>query len=132
MTTAAISITTPGLLFSTVSLIMLAYTNRFLAMSNLIRALSDSYQQKPEKQVYVQIQLLRKRAVLVKIIQLLCMLALLLSIVSMLLILFENEKITRYVFSASLLLMLASLVVAMYEIALSTNALNISIPKLEE
>lgn len=124
-----IAITTPGVLFSTVSLIMLAYTNRFLAISNLIRTLSDNYQEKPDSQTLRQIKLLRKRCVLIKAIQILCILALLLSIVSMLLILYTNHKASRISFSCSLVLLVASLLFAVIETALSTNALNLSVPR---
>jgi hypothetical protein len=126
---ADIAITTPGVLFSTVSLIMLAYTNRFLAISNLMRTLSDNYQAKPDRQTFLQIRLLKKRCILIKAIQMLCILALLLSIVSMLLVLYSSHKATKITFSISLVLLVASLVFAVIETALSTNALNLSIPK---
>jgi hypothetical protein len=125
---AEIAITTPGVLFSTVSLIMLAYTNRFLAISNLIRTLSETYNEKPDSHIIRQIQLLRKRCLLIKAIQMLCILALLLSIVSMLLILHSGPHASRIAFRISLVLMVASLVFAVIETALSTNALNLSIP----
>jgi hypothetical protein len=125
---ADITITTPGILFSTVSLIILAYTNRFLAISNLIRSLSDNYQAKPDKDTFRQIRLLRKRCILIKAIQVLCILALLLSIISMLMILYSSPRVSRITFSISLLLLVASLVFAVVETALSTNALNLSIP----
>lgn len=126
---ADIAITTPGILFSTVSLIILAYTNRFLAISNLIRTLSDSYMVKPDEDTLRQIRLLKKRTVLIKAIQMLCILALLVSIVSMLLVLYSSGLATKIAFSISLVLLVASLLFATVEIALSTNALNLSIPE---
>jgi hypothetical protein len=129
---ADIAITTPGVLFSTVSLIMLAYTNRFLAISNLIRTLSDNYSAKPDSDTLKQIQLLKKRCILIKVIQVLCILALLVSIVSMLLVLYSTHKATRIAFSISLILLVASLVFSVIETALSTNALNLSIPGREK
>ena len=124
-----IAITTPGILFSTVSLIILAYTNRFLAISNLIRTLSDNYALKPDEHTLQQIRLLKKRTVLIKAIQMLCILALLVSIVSMLLVLYSSRWATKIAFSISLVLLVASLLFAAIEIALSTNALNLSIPE---
>lgn len=40
-----LDLTTPSLLFSAISLILLAYTNRFLAYANVVRSLKDKYQQ---------------------------------------------------------------------------------------
>ncbi len=126
-----ISVTTPGLLFSTVSLIMLAYTNRFQATTHLIRSLSNDYSEKSDSGLLRQIQLLRRRAVLIKGIQILCILALLLSMVSMLLVLYAPQQIARSVFSISLLLMVGSLLISIYELTLSTDALNLSIPDVK-
>jgi hypothetical protein len=132
MTTTNISITTPGILFSTVSLIMLAYTNRFLAITSVIRSLSENYSRKPDKHLLVQIQLLKKRAILIKAIQMLCILALLLSIVTMLLILYNLKLASIILFSSSLVFLLASLAFAVYEVALSTNALTLSLSAIEK
>lgn len=38
-----LTLTTPALLFSAVSLILLAYTNRFLSYAQLVRILRDRY-----------------------------------------------------------------------------------------
>ena len=39
-----ITLTTPSLLFPAISLLMLAYTNRFLTLATIIRGLHDRYQ----------------------------------------------------------------------------------------
>ena len=44
-----IDLATPALLFSAISLIMLAYTNRFLSYAQLVRTLKDQYQNNPSK-----------------------------------------------------------------------------------
>lgn len=128
-TDIAITISTPGILFSTVSMIILAYTNRFLDISNLIRTLSDNHAAKPDEHTLQQIRLLKKRTGLIKAIKMLCILALLVSIVSMLLVLYSSRWATKVTFSISLILLVASLLFAAIEIALSTNALNQSIPR---
>lgn len=124
---STIEITTPALLFSTVSLVMLAYTNRFLALAKLIRDLHDKYMQKPEKIVKVQIYLLHKRVELVKKMQFLCVSSLLISVVSMLSLIWENALIAGILFISALLLLSISLAYSVWEITLSTKALNISL-----
>ena len=42
-----LTLTTPALLFSAVSLILLAYTNRFLSYAQLVRTLRDRYMKIP-------------------------------------------------------------------------------------
>ena len=56
-----LDLTTPSLLFSAISLILLAYTNRFLAYANVVRSLKDKYQQSGNPQDIEQIKNLRKR-----------------------------------------------------------------------
>jgi hypothetical protein len=124
---STIEITTPALLFSTVSLVMLAYTNRFLALAKLIRDLHDKYMQKPEKIVMVQIHLLHKRVELVKKMQFLCVSSLLISVVSMLSLVWENTIIAGILFIIALLLLSISLAYSVWEITISTKALNISL-----
>ena len=46
-----ITFNTPALLFPAISLLLLAYTNRYLALANLIRKLHDEYM-KGEKTIY--------------------------------------------------------------------------------
>jgi hypothetical protein len=126
-----LALTTPGLLFSTVSLIMLAYTNRFLAIAKLIRDLCEKYQQKPDELTFIQIHALRKSVGLIRKLQLLCLGALLLSVVSMLFILYGDARVAIYVFGLSLVFMLASLGISVYEISISTKALHLSLSEME-
>jgi len=120
-------ITTPALLFSTVSLIMLAYTNRFLALAKLIRDLHDKYMDKPEKLVLIQIQMLHKRVKLVKQMQFLCVSALFISVISMLFIVYEFSVIASITFVIALILLSLSLALSVYEIMISTHALNFAL-----
>lgn len=43
-----ISLTTPALLFPAISLLLLAYTNRFLTLAGLIRNLYKLYKEQPD------------------------------------------------------------------------------------
>lgn len=56
-----LTLTTPALLFSAVSLILLAYTNRFLSYAQLVRQLRDRYMENPSDITEAQIENLRKR-----------------------------------------------------------------------
>ena len=56
-----LTLTTPALLFSAVSLILLAYTNRFLSYAQLVRTLKEQHLQHPSKVTRAQIDNLRRR-----------------------------------------------------------------------
>lgn len=126
-----IELTTPALLFSTVSLTMLAYTNRFLALAKLIRELYDQYSRQQEVGLFRQIYILKHRLNLVKQMQLFCILALASSMLSMLSMLLENKSPAILFFGISLVLLIVSLGFSVFEILLSTQALDISLQDLD-
>src|SRR5690606_27403730 len=64
-----LNISTPALLFPAISLLMLAYTNRFLALASLIRGLHDKYKTLPEENLLAQIKNLRTRIKLIRSMQ---------------------------------------------------------------
>ena len=64
-----ITLTTPGLLFSAISLLLLAYTNRFLTLASLIRKLHAEYLENPDKLVHGQIRNLQRRVNLIRNMQ---------------------------------------------------------------
>ena len=66
-----ISINTPALLFPAITLLMLAYTNRFLAMATLIRNLNAKYKLGQENGAHIkeQVKNLRRRLTLIKQMQ---------------------------------------------------------------
>jgi peptidoglycan/LPS O-acetylase OafA/YrhL len=125
-----ITLTTPALLFSTLSLLLLAYTNRFLALSTRIRSLYDRYRHEQASGVRQQIASLLGRVRLIRLMQLLGILSLLCCVVCMF-FLFEGWFVLgKWVFAASLVLLMASLVVSAMEIFLSTRALDIELHEL--
>jgi len=101
-----LTLTTPALLFPTVSLILLAYTNRFLAVASLIRKLATDYQNKEDKKVADQIRNLKVRLRLIRDMQMLSILALFLSVLCMFFLFSGHELIAKYIFGASLLSLL--------------------------
>jgi hypothetical protein len=127
-----LNLTTPALLFPTISLLMLAYTNRFVAVGGRIRTLHLQYKQDPGADILRQIQILRKRIRLIRDLQLCGILCLFTSVFSMLLIFGEYYLTAQYVFGFSLLLMLISFAMSAIEIILSTKALYIQISDVEK
>lgn len=76
-----LTLTTPSLLFSAVSLILLAYTNRFLAYAQVVRNLKENYRKEPSKIALDQIKNLKKRLYLTRAMQVLGISSLLLCVV---------------------------------------------------
>ena len=127
-----LNLTTPALLFPAISLLLLAYTNRFLHLASLIRALHSQYKGAPDPLIIAQIGNLRFRMNLIKTMQSLGVSSLFGCVLSMF-TLFEGwEKIATFIFSISLLLMLGSLAYSIWEIRLSAVALNLHLSDLEE
>ena len=120
-----LELSTPALLFSTTSLLMLAYTNRFLAIARLIRELHDDYMKTKDENDILQLQSLRKRLALIRNMQLFGVLSLLLSVICMFLLFAEYTLIAKFVFSLSLILMSVSLVLSALEITQSITSINV-------
>ena len=120
-----LDLTTPSLLFSAISLILLAYTNRFLAYANVVRSLKDKYQQSGNPQDIEQIKNLRKRLSLTQSMQILGIASLLLCVVAMFSIYINLPKLAIYLFGSALVLLAASLGVCIWEINISVKALGI-------
>lgn len=122
-----LTITTPALLFPTVSLVLLAYTNRFLAVAALIRKLAAQYKDDHNENVADQIKSLKLRVRLIRDMQMLSIFALLLSVVCMFSLFIGEVVLAKYVFSASLLSLMISLGMSLREIMISTHALAIQL-----
>jgi hypothetical protein len=127
-----INLTTPALLFPAVSLLMLAYTNRFVVLANLIRSLYASYREKPDPVILGQIANLRLRVILIRNMQILGVSAILLSVLSMFLLFERLAQAATFTFGAGLVCLMASLSLSLWEIQISVNALNIQLSDLEE
>ena len=126
-----LSLTTPALLFSAVSLILLAYTNRFLSYAQLVRTLKEQQLQHPSKVTRAQIDNLRRRLHLTRTMQLLGVTSLFLCVVTMFLIYVGRMLLSAYVFGAALLLLVGSLGVSIWEIQISVRALEIHLKDME-
>jgi len=127
-----LSLNVPAFIFPTVSLLILAYTNRFLAIANLIRNLYAQYQTHPEPKLLAQISNLRLRVNMIRNMQAIGVLSLVLSVASMFLIFEGQMRWATYTFAASLITLMVSLVISVMEIYYSTKALNIQLSDMEE
>lgn len=127
-----LTLITPTFLFSAVSLILLAYTNRFLSYAQLIRNLKDKYMQDKSAITKAQIMNLRKRLGLTKYMQLLGVMSLLLCVVTMFMIYMGWQLVSAWVFALALLLLIASLGLSIWEIQISVNSLKIHLSDMEK
>jgi Protein of unknown function (DUF2721) len=128
-----LSITTPALLFPAISLLMLAYTNRFLALASLIRNLHDKYQKDPdEKHIITQIKNLRTRIRLIRSMQALGVVSFIFCVVCMFCIFRGWETASFIIFAISIGFFVVSLIASLAEITLSTKALEIALSDMEE
>jgi len=126
-----ISFTTPALIFPAVTFLLIAYTNRFLALGSRIRSLHDRYRANPDGILLGQIKSLRHRVVLIRNMQA-CGVAGLFCCVVCMLFLFSGWQLAgKIFFVVSLLLVLVSLATSFREILLSVEALNLELSSME-
>ncbi len=128
-----ITFTTPALLFPAISLLLLAYTNRFLALANLVRKLHDEYKRGEQNKIILQqIHSLRLRIRLVRYMQGLGVFSFLFCVLTMYTIYMGWDAAVKYEFAISLLSLLASLIISLFEIGQSTKALELELSDIEE
>jgi hypothetical protein len=125
-------ITTPALLFSAVSLVLLAYTNRFLSYAQIVRNLHAEYLKNKDNVLLGQIQNLRKRLNLIRWMQILGVFSLFMSMASTLFIFFKYDFLGDVSFAIALLSMIISLGISIWEIQISVVALDLHLKKMEE
>ena len=118
-------ISTPAVVFPAISFLILAFTNRFIAISKRVRILHDQYQLKPSKNLEKQIKLFHKRLLLIRDMQILGATSFLLSIVSMILIFLSLENIASTIFIISLVVLVCALIISAIEIYHSVHALSL-------
>ncbi|KJD32076.1 membrane protein [Tamlana nanhaiensis] len=126
-----LTLTTPALLFSAISLIMLAYTNRFLAYASVIRSLHDKYKKEKDSVLMVQIKNIKTRLYLTRYMQIFGISSLLLCVLTMFLIYIEQQNVAVWVFGMALLLLIVSLALLVVEIQISVKALEHHISDIE-
>lgn len=127
-----LTIQTPALLFPAISLLLIAYTNKFLAIANLIRSLVSDYEKQRDRDLLKQIHSLRRRLWLIRWMQVFAVTSLLFCVMTMFLIYEGQQGWAKALFAISLLLMMASLVITIIETVLSAGALKLLLKDLEE
>jgi hypothetical protein len=127
-----IDLTTPALFFSAISLLMLAFTNRFLALAQLVRTLSDQYRENPSHVILGQIKNIRKRLHLIRSMQISGISSLLICVICMFLIYIEKIGIAEILFGIAMVLLVISLALSVQEIIISVKALDLHLFDLEE
>ncbi len=127
-----LNITTPALLFPAISLLLLAYTNRFLALAALIRDLKVQYQRQPDPRIITQIESLRSRVYLIRDMQGFGIVSLLCCVIAMFLLFVGSTTAAQVMFGGSLVLMAVSLIFTIREIKISVDALNVHLKDIEQ
>ncbi|HPR84856.1 MAG TPA: DUF2721 domain-containing protein [Prolixibacteraceae bacterium] len=126
-----LTLTTPALLFSAVSLILLAYTNRFLAYAQVVRNLHADFKENRNSVLLGQIQNLRRRLKLTQLMQVLGITSLLLCVFCMFLIYVHFHIFAEIVFAVALVLLILSLAISIREIQISVRALDLHLNDME-
>lgn len=126
-----LTLITPTFLFSAISLILLAFTNRFLSYAQLVRTLKDQYMKDHSAITHAQIMNLRKRLHLTKNMQMFGVASLLMCVVTMFLIYVGLQLISAYVFGVAILLLIISLSLSVWEIQISAKSLEIYLGDME-
>lgn len=127
-----LTLITPTFLFSAISLLLLAYTNRFLSYAQLVRTLKDKYLEDPDKVKAAQIDNLRKRLYITRSMQLLGISSLFSCVVTMFLIYVGFQLMAAYVFGLAILLLIASLGLSVWEIQISVKALELHLSDMKQ
>ncbi|NRB84158.1 MAG: DUF2721 domain-containing protein [Winogradskyella sp.] len=127
----ALTLTTPALLFSAISLIMLAYTNRFLAYAAIIRNLKEKFLESQNETILRQINNLKLRVKLTRYMQISGISSLLLCVITMFLIYINNTALAVWIFGIGLLLLILSLILLIWEIQISAKALQHHLSDIE-
>jgi hypothetical protein len=128
-----ISINTPALLFPAITLLMLAYTNRFLSLAALVRRLHTEYMRgEKEKHILHQIKSIRSRLNLIRYMQSFGVLSFLCCVLCMYAIFRGLTLAAHWIFAASLICLLVSIVLSLIEINKSTRAIEIELGDIEE
>ncbi|MGB3611345.1 MAG: DUF2721 domain-containing protein [Cellvibrio sp.] len=126
------TITTPSLLFPAISLLLLAYTNRFVTLTSVIRQLSASEGSLSKEIVRRQIVGLRQRLQIIRWMQANGVMSFVFCTLSMFALLLQFLLLGQLLFAVSLILLVVSLLFSFYEVNISTNAINIELEKFDE
>ncbi|MFN8471042.1 MAG: DUF2721 domain-containing protein [Anaerolineae bacterium] len=126
-----LTLTTPALLFPAISLLLLAYTNRFLTLAALMRDLYARYRSQPDPKILGQLANLRYRIVIIRNMQVFGISSFFGCVLSMFVLFAGWVTLGQWIFGASLILLLISLGLSLREIQVSIDALTLQMEDLE-
>lgn len=128
-----ITINIPALLFPAISLIMLAYTNRFLSVAALIRDLHKQYKSADDTTVVsCQITFLKIRLRMIKNMQYLGISSFVFALLSMYLMYINSMQFARISFALAVVMFACSLIISLLEIRQSTKALEVALRDMQD
>ncbi|MDP1664648.1 MAG: DUF2721 domain-containing protein [Methylobacter sp.] len=127
-----ITITTPALLFPAISVLFLAYSNRFLAIASRIREQHNLFNKTHSPVAKKQIDSLRLRIRFIVAMQVLGVVGIICCTLAMGLIFYGLQYYGNITFGFSMVFIVLSLLASISELLLSTKALNIELEDMEE
>ena len=127
-----LTLITTTFLFSAISLIFLAYTNRFLAYTALVRSLKENYLEDKSKVTKAQIDNLKKRLRLTRMMQLFGVASLLICVITMFIIYLGSQTIAAIIFGVAILFLIISLALSIWEINISSKSIRIHLSDMEK
>ena len=127
-----LTLTTPALLFPAISLLLLAYTNRFITLAALTRELYARYRADPDPRVKGQLHNLRYRIGIIRNMQVFGVASFFGCVLAMFTLFAGLPEIGKWIFGGSLILLLISLALSLREIHVSIDALSLQIADLDE
>lgn len=126
------TLTTPALLFPAISLLLLAYGNRFLTLANLIRELYTRYKAQPDPRIRRQLNNLSLRIGIIRDMQVFGVASFFMCVLCMLVIFLGYETAGEWIFGIGLVLLMISLLLGLRELQISVDALRVQIQDLDE
>ncbi len=127
-----LELTTPALLFTAISLLMTAYTSRFLTLAQLLRQLDAVYREKPDQIILEQMVNFSRRIRLIRWMQIMGVLSFILCVFSMLMLFMNYQLGGQISFAISLLSLMASLIILIYEVQISVKAIAYQLQDFED
>lgn len=127
-----LELTTPALLFTAISLLISAYTSRFLTLAQLLRQLDAVYREKADEGILEQMKNLSRRIQLIRWMQIMGVFSFILCVLSMFLLFMNHQLGGQISFGISLLSLMISLIILIYEVQISVNAIAYQLQDYED
>ncbi|MGM9973729.1 MAG: DUF2721 domain-containing protein [Clostridiaceae bacterium] len=124
-----LELTTPAVLFTSISLLISAYTSRFLTLAQLVRQLDSQYRSEPHEVLLKQIKNIQLRINIIRYTQVMGGVSFFLCALATFLIFREQNKLGEFAFGASLVALMISLLLLIIEVQISVKALNVQLDK---